>query len=160
MILNALEGKELPIYGDGRHVRDWLYVEDHCEGILRVLEQGRPGGRYNLGGGNELSNVELVDRLCALLDELAPVAQNAALAGRDLEGYAALKTFVPDRPGHDRRYAIDASKIRDELGWSPRHDLESGLRATVRWYLEHRDWCHAVGHGRERLGLAGAVRSR
>jgi dTDP-glucose 4,6-dehydratase len=160
MILNALEGKELPIYGDGQHVRDWLYVEDHCEGILRVLEKGRPGERYNLGGGSELSNLELVERLCGLLDELAPVAQNRALAGRELEGYGALKTFVPDRPGHDRRYAIDASKIRGELGWTPRHDLESGLRTTVRWYLEHRDWCHAVGHGRERLGLAGAVGGR
>jgi dTDP-glucose 4,6-dehydratase len=156
MILNALEGKPLPIYGDGGNVRDWLYVEDHCDGILLVLERGRPGEKYNIGGGNERTNVEVVDRLCALLDELAPAAANPALAARKIASHAALKTFVPDRPGHDRRYALDASKIRRELGWTPRHDFESGLRETVRWYLQHLDWCNAVASGkyeRERLGL-------
>jgi dTDP-glucose 4,6-dehydratase len=153
MILNALEGKPLPIYGDGGNVRDWLYVEDHCEGILRVHAGGRVGEKYNIGGNSERSNLELVDLLCAELEAQRPSRENPALAGRR---YTELETFVPDRPGHDRRYAIDAGKIQRELGWRPRHDLASGLRSTVRWYLEHRDWCAAVqsrGYGRERLGL-------
>jgi dTDP-glucose 4,6-dehydratase len=154
MILNAVEGKDLPIYGDGGNVRDWLYVEDHCEGILLALERGRPGEKYNIGGGNERTNLEMVDLLCAELERQLPAARNPALGpGRS---YAALKSFVPDRPGHDRRYAIDASRIRRELGWRPSHDLASGLAATVRWYLERRDWCEAVQagqYGRERLGL-------
>jgi dTDP-glucose 4,6-dehydratase len=155
MILNALEGKPLPIYGDGGNVRDWLYVGDHCEGILRVLERGEVGGKYNLGGDSERSNLELVDRLCAVLDEVAPPAQNPTLAGRGVTSYAALKTFVRDRPGHDRRYAIDATRVRETLGWRPRHDFDAGLRATVQWYLTNRDWCDAVQtgrYGRERLG--------
>jgi dTDP-glucose 4,6-dehydratase len=160
MILNALEGKSLPIYGDGGNVRDWLYVEDHCEGVLRVLREGRPGERYNIGGGSERTNLEIVDQICAHLDELRPPRENPALRARGLASYAALKTFVADRPGHDRRYAIDASKIARELGWRPRHDLASGLRATVRWYLEHRGWCEAVGHHRERLGLSVAGGTR
>jgi dTDP-glucose 4,6-dehydratase len=158
MILNALEGRPLPIYGDGGNVRDWLYVEDHCEGILLVLQRGQAGGKYNLGGDNERTNLELVDRLCAVLDELAPAAQNGALAARGIGSYAALKTFVPDRPGHDRRYAIDASHVQRELGWRPRHDFESGVRATVSWYLANRRWCEAVQAGRyarERLGTVG-----
>ena len=153
MILNALEGSPLPIYGDGGNVRDWLYVEDHCEGILAVHAGGRVGEKYNIGGSSERSNLELVDLLCAELEAQRPARTNPALAGRS---YAELKRFVPDRPGHDRRYAIDAGKIRRELGWQPRHDLAGGLRATVRWYLEHRDWCRAVqakGYARERLGL-------
>jgi len=160
MILNALDGKPLPIYGDGGNVRDWLYVEDHCEGILLVLERGRVGGKYNLGGDNERTNLELVDRLCAVLDELQPPARNPALAARGLASYSALKTFVEDRPGHDRRYAIDASLVRTELGWRPRHDFESGIRATAAWYVAHRDWCDAVQSGRyarERLGTGGRV---
>jgi dTDP-glucose 4,6-dehydratase len=154
MILNALDGKELPIYGDGGNVRDWLYVEDHCAGIAQVLAKGRVGEKYNIGGGNERSNLELVDRLCALLDELRPCSANPALAGK--RSYADLKTFVADRPGHDRRYAIDATRIRREIGWSPRHDLESGLAATVRWYLDNADWCRAIQaerYQRQRLGL-------
>ena len=146
MILNAIDGRPLPIYGDGGNVRDWLHVEDHCAGIMLALEKGRAGEKYNIGGGNERTNLEIVDRICDALDELQP-------AGRS---HRALKTFVPDRPGHDRRYAIDASKIRRELGWAPRHTFESGLRETVRWYLEHRDWCEQVQKGRyhrERLGL-------
>jgi dTDP-glucose 4,6-dehydratase len=157
MILNALEGKSLPIYGDGGNVRDWLYVEDHCEGILLALERGAPGEKYNIGGGNERTNLQVVDALCASLDAELPATRNEALSARGLRSYSELKTFVPDRPGHDRRYAIDAAKIRRELGWTPRHAFESGLRETVRWYLAHRPWCEAVQSGkyrRERLGLA------
>jgi dTDP-glucose 4,6-dehydratase len=156
MILNALEAKPLPIYGDGGNVRDWLYVEDHCEAIWMALERGRTGERYNVGGGSERTNLELVDQLCALLDRLRPPRDNPALRGQRMQSYAELKSFVPDRPGHDRRYAIDAAKIRRELGWWPRHDLESGLERTVRWYLEHAAWCEAIQrerYQRQRLGL-------
>jgi dTDP-glucose 4,6-dehydratase len=156
MILNAVEGKSLPIYGDGGNVRDWLYVEDHCAGIGLVLEKGAPGAKYNIGGGNERTNLQVVDALCATLDAELKAAKNPALVARGLSSYAGLKTFVPDRPGHDRRYAIDAAKIRAELGWAPRHPFESGLRETVRWYLSNRPWCEAVQSGkyrRERLGL-------
>jgi len=156
MILNAVEGKSLPIYGDGGNVRDWLYVEDHCEGIRLVLEKGAPGAKYNIGGGNERTNLQVVDALCAALDAELEAAKNPALVARGLSSYAGLKTFVPDRPGHDRRYAIDASKIRAELGWTPRHAFESGLGETVRWYLANKAWCEAVQSGtyrRERLGL-------
>jgi dTDP-glucose 4,6-dehydratase len=156
MILNAVEGKSLPIYGDGGNVRDWLYVEDHCEGILLVLRQGAPGGKYNIGGGGERTNLEVVDEICAALEAQLPPARNSSLAARGLGSYSGLKTFVADRPGHDRRYAIDASKIRRELGWAPRHAFEDGLRETVRWYLANRPWCEAVqsrSYRRERLGL-------
>jgi len=156
MILNAVEGRALPIYGDGGNVRDWLFVGDHCEGIHLVLREGAPGSRYNIGGGGERTNLQVVDALCAALDEALPAGENPALAERGLDSYSALKTFVPDRPGHDRRYAIDSAKIRKDLGWRPRHTFEDGLRETVRWYLEHRDWCEAVQsgrYGRERLGL-------
>jgi dTDP-glucose 4,6-dehydratase len=157
MILNAVEGKSLPIYGDGGNVRDWLYVGDHCEGILLALRKGAPGGKYNIGGGNERTNLQVVDALCDALEAERPAAKNPALAARGLRSYGELKTFVPDRPGHDRRYAIDASKIRRELGWAPRHAFEAGLRETVRWYLANRVWCEAVQSGkyrRERLGLS------
>jgi dTDP-glucose 4,6-dehydratase len=156
MILNAVEGRNLPIYGDGGNVRDWLYVEDHCEGIRLVLQKGAPGAKYNIGGGNERTNLQVVDALCAALDAELPATKNPALVARGLGSYAGLKTYVPDRPGHDRRYAIDASKIRAELGWTPRHAFEDGLRETVRWYLANRPWCEAVQSGkyrRERLGL-------
>jgi dTDP-glucose 4,6-dehydratase len=159
MILNALEGKPLPLYGDGGNVRDWLYVEDHCRGILEVLRRGRPGEKYNLGGRSERTNLQIVDTICDLLEEERPAAENPALAGRS---YRDLKTFVADRPGHDRRYAIDDGKIRHELGWEPRHDFASGLRATVRWYLANETWCKAVQagrYGRERLGHLGQGRS-
>ena len=125
-------------------------------GILLVLRQGRVGEKYNIGGGNERSNLQVVDLICDALDERCPAASNAALARRNVSSYRALKTFVPDRPGHDRRYAIDATKIHRELGWTPRHTFEDGLRETVDWYLEHRDWCEAIQAGRydrERLGL-------
>jgi len=130
MIANALEGKPLPVYGDGRNVRDWLFVEDHCRAVDLVMRRGRPGAVYNIGGGNEMENIAIVRLLLELLE-------------RD----EALITFVTDRPGHDRRYAIDATRLREELGWEPRHDFASGIRATVRWYLEHRDWWERVRSG-------------
>jgi len=157
MILNAIDGRPLPIYGDGGNVRDWLHVADHCAGILLALRRGRPGESYAFGGDTERTNVEIVDALCRTLERLLPAAANERLAAGGRRTYADLKTFVPDRPGHDRRYAVDSSKARRELGFAPRHDFASGLEATVRWYLEHRDWCAAVqartGYGRERLGL-------
>ncbi len=156
LLLNALEGTPLPIYGDGGNVRDWIFVEDHCEAVLLVLRAGRPGDKYNIGADNERTNLDVVAQLCRALEAILPAATNPALSARGIDAYEALKTFVPDRPGHDRRYAIDASKIRRELGWRPRHEFESGLRRTVHWYLEHRDWCTAVLSGtyrRERLGL-------
>ena len=163
MILNALEGKPLPIYGDGGHVRDWLFVEDHCRGVLAVLRGGKVGEKYNLGGDCERSNLEMLDALCEELERAAPVAENAAMARAGVSSYAELRSFVEDRPGHDRRYAIDATRARDELGWAPQHDLRSGLALTVRWYLENHEWCRAVQAGRyggERLGLVAAQKSR
>jgi dTDP-glucose 4,6-dehydratase len=133
MIHNATTGKSLPVYGDGQNVRDWLYVGDHCAAIRMVLERGRPGETYNIGGGAELTNLEVVRALCRIIAELKP--------GRD---YAAQITFVKDRAGHDRRYAIDASKIRRELGWAPAETFESGLARTVRWYLDNEAWLAAV----------------
>jgi len=156
MTLNALEGKPLPLYGDGGNVRDWLYVEDHCAAVVLVLQRGRVGEQYNVGGDNERTNLELVNLLCVTLEKLYPAARNPALLARRIARYEALKEFVADRPGHDRRYAIDASKLRQELDWHPVHALESGLERTLRWYLDHRDWCEAVaagGYARERLGL-------
>lgn len=139
-ILNALALKPLPIYGDGQQVRDWLYVEDHCKGILQVLAKGRVGETYNIGGFNEQVNLEVVKKLCLILDELRP---------RDEEGksYQELITFVTDRPGHDRRYAIDATKIEKELGWRPEESFDSGLRKTVQWYLENPAWVASVQSG-------------
>ena len=160
MTLNAIEGRPLPIYGDGGNVRDWLYVRDHCTGVLAALTAGRPGENYNIGGANERTNLEIVDTLCAHLEALLPARENGALAAAGASSYADLKHFVEDRPGHDRRYAIDATKIRDELAWRPEHDLSSGLRETVGWYLDNRDWCEAVQSGRyerERLGLETAA---
>jgi len=154
MLLNALEGKPLPLYGDGLNERDWLYVEDHCEALLQVLERGRVGARYNIGVGRESTNRELVARLCALLEEARPARENPALRARGVSAYADLVHFVADRPGHDRRYALDAGKIERELGWRPAHSLDAALRATVQWYLENAAWCEAVGHDRRRLGLA------
>jgi dTDP-glucose 4,6-dehydratase len=156
MLLNALEGKDLPVYGDGGNVRDWLYVEDHCAGILRVLEAGRPGQSYNLGGGNERTNLAMVQALCEALEQEVPAADNPALRARGKHTYRDLVHLVPDRPGHDRRYAINAAKARTELSWTPAHTFADALRATVRWYLAHRAWCASVQagtYGRERLGL-------
>ncbi len=156
MTLNAVEGRPLPIYGDGGNVRDWLHVEDHCTALLLVLRHGVPGGRYNVGAGDERTNLEIVDGICAALESIRPAAENPALTGRGLARYADLRTFVPDRPGHDRRYAVDATRLTTELGWRVAHRFQDGLRATVAWYLEHREWCQTVlagKYGRERLGL-------
>jgi dTDP-glucose 4,6-dehydratase len=138
MMLRALQGEQLPVYGDGRHVRDWLYVGDHCDAIRLVLERGRPGETYNIGGSAERTNIELVEALCALLDEARPRP-----AGR----YAELIRFVTDRPGHDRRYAMDTSKIGRELGWRAKETLDSGLARTVRWYLDNQAWVEEVTSG-------------
>ncbi len=139
VIHNALAGKPLPIYGDGQQIRDWLYVKDHCSAIRRVLEAGRLGETYNVGGWNEKANLEVVHTLCAILDELSPRA--------DGQSYATQITFVTDRPGHDRRYAIDASKLERELGWKPAETFETGIRKTVQWYLDHQDWVANVTSG-------------
>ena len=138
MIVNALAGKPLPVYGDGMQVRDWLYVKDHCSAIRTVLAQGRIGETYNIGGWNEKPNIEIVKTICALLDELRPSPQGS---------YARLVTNVKDRPGHDRRYAIDARKIERELGWRPAETFETGIRKTVQWYLDHADWVAGVQSG-------------
>ena len=148
VILNALEGRPLPIYGKGDNVRDWLYVEDHCRALHLVLKEGKPGETYNIGGESEKTNLEVVDFICNILDELAPLPNRTA--------HASLKTFVTDRPGHDKRYAMNISKIRRELGWHPVETFETGLRHTVSWYLQQRDWCHNITQNRyqrERLGL-------
>jgi dTDP-glucose 4,6-dehydratase len=139
MILNALEGKSLPIYGDGLNVRDWLYVEDHCAAIEQVLFEGRPGEAYNIGGACELTNREVVRAVCGVLDELRPRSP--------YRPHDSLITFVKDRPGHDRRYAIDSTKVRSELGWHPEETFETGLRKTVEWYLRHADWVQSIQSG-------------
>ncbi len=157
MILNALEGKPLPIYGNGSNIRDWLFVEDHCEGLMCVLQDGVPGEKYNLGGRSERSNVEVVEGVCHILDELLPSGSNPRLVERGICQYEDLKTFVTDRPGHDFRYAIDPTKIQSELRWTPSHTFESGLRRTIQWYVDNRHWCEVVtnhSYQRERLGLS------
>ncbi len=149
MILNALDGKPLPVYGDGQQIRDWLFVEDHAAAIWLVLQKGRLGETYNVGGLNERANLDVVNTLCALLDAKSPRADSAS--------YAAQITYVADRPGHDRRYAIDCSKIQSELGWSPRESFETGLAKTVDWYLANRTWADDITktrYQRERLGSA------
>ncbi len=144
MILNATQGKALPIYGDGMNVRDWLYVADHCAAIRTVLENGRPGEIYNVGGWNEMPNIEIVKTVCALLDEMRPDPAGPC---------ARLVTYVKDRPGHDRRYAIDASKIHRELGWKPAETFDTGIRKTVRWYLDNMAWVERVASGEYRKWL-------
>ncbi|MET0592110.1 MAG: dTDP-glucose 4,6-dehydratase [Polyangiaceae bacterium] len=150
-ILNALEEKPLPVYGDGKNVRDWLFVEDHCEALRMAAEKGVPGETYAVGGNNERTNISIVHAICDTLDRVAPRTKKVGASHRELI------TFVADRPGHDRRYAIDATKIQRELGWKPRTDFGPGLEKTVQWYLEHRAWCDRIAQGvyrRERLGLA------
>jgi dTDP-glucose 4,6-dehydratase len=147
MILNALEGKPLPLYADGQNTRDWLFVEDHCAALLAALERGKPGEVYNIGANCEQTNLAIVRSLCEIVDELRPDLPHRPCA--------SLTTFVKDRPGHDRRYAVDATKARRELDWCPRQDLASGLRATVEWYLNNPSWVERVTSGayrRERLG--------
>jgi dTDP-glucose 4,6-dehydratase len=145
LILNAQQGKPLPVYGDGKNVRDWLYVEDHCEAIAAVLAKGKPGETYNVGGSNEKPNIEIVYRICDLLDEVSPAK---GVSRRELI------TFVKDRPGHDRRYAIDARKIERELQWKPKETFDTGLRKTVRWYLENEAWVRDVTSGSYREWIA------
>jgi dTDP-glucose 4,6-dehydratase len=148
-ILNALARKPLPIYGDGQNIRDWLYVGDHCLAIELVLAQGQVGATYNVGGNAERTNLWLVEQICTLLDELSPMADGAS--------YRQLITFVPDRPGHDRRYAIDGRKLHQELGWQPQVEVFQGLRQTVQWYIDHQDWCQQVTankYQQERLGVS------
>ena len=149
VVLSALAGRPIPVYGTGGNVRDWLFVDDHVRALLAVLERGRPGETYNVGGGSERTNLQVVRTICAILDELAPGDQP----------YESLVSFVRDRPGHDWRYAVDTGKIEAELGWAPRESFESGLRRTVEWYLENGEWCRRVMDGSyqlERLGLVGA----
>lgn len=156
-ISSATGGKSLRLYGDGQNVRDWLFVSDHCEALLAILERGRVGARYNIGGKNERTNLQVVREVCAALEEVLPAESNAALAAKGCKSYEDLITLVPDRPGHDRRYAIDCSRIERELGWNSRVSFEMGLRATVRWYLVNRVWCQVVKQGRYdggRLGLS------
>ncbi|MDQ9094052.1 dTDP-glucose 4,6-dehydratase [Pseudoalteromonas haloplanktis] len=146
VILNALEGKLLPIYGKGDQIRDWLYVEDHARALYKVVTEGKVGKTYNIGGHNEKKNIEVVKTICSILDELVPKESN----------YSEQITFVPDRPGHDRRYAIDSSKMQKELGWTPEETFETGLRKTIEWYLDNQTWCKNVQDGtyqRERLGI-------
>ena len=153
VILNALEGRPLPVYGDGANVRDWLYVEDHARALALIADRGRPGETYNVGGRNERTNLQVVEAVCDLVDELAGPLDG----GR---GRRELVTFVTDRPGHDRRYAIDAAKLETELGWRAREDFDTGLRRTVRWYLDRRDWWEPLRarYAGERLGLEAAGR--
>lgn len=150
MILNALAGKPLPVYGDGSQIRDWLYVEDHTRALLEVLTRGKPGETYNIGGHNEKRNLEVVEIICDLLDQQAPSERDPAIAS-----YRDLITFVKDRPGHDKRYAIDASKIQRELGWQPTETFESGISKTVQWYLTNRSWWQRVMSGDYRLTRLG-----
>jgi dTDP-glucose 4,6-dehydratase len=145
MILNARDGKALPVYGDGKNVRDWLYVEDHCDAIATVLRRGHPGETYNIGGWNEKPNIEIVQTICDLVDEMAPRTEGSR---------RELITYVKDRPGHDRRYAMDARKIERELGWKPKATFESGIRQTVRWYLENEAWVRDVTSGSYRQWVA------
>ena len=148
VILNALDAKPLPVYGNGQQIRDWLFVEDHARALYKVVTEGVVGETYNIGGHNEKQNIEVVKTICKILDELKPQANGQA--------YASLITFVKDRPGHDLRYAIDATKIQNELGWTPTETFETGIRKTVQWYLNNLDWCHRVQDGsyqRERLGV-------
>ena len=151
VILNALHGKPLPIYGKGDQIRDWLYVEDHARALYRVITKGEVGETYNIGGHNEKKNIEVVKTICAILEELAPI-QHSAL---NIQNYESLMTFVKDRPGHDRRYAIDASKIANELGWKPEETFETGLRKTVEWYLNNEQWWQRVLNGDYQLARLG-----
>jgi dTDP-glucose 4,6-dehydratase len=150
MIISALEGKPMPIYGDGLNVRDWLFVTDHCRALRLVLESGTPGETYNIGGGNEKTNLDIVNEICAVMDQSHP--------RRDGKSYGEQMTFVADRPGHDRRYAVDTTKLREMLGWRPEESFESGLRKTIRWYLNNMNWYRRVQNGSyrgERLGVLG-----
>jgi dTDP-glucose 4,6-dehydratase len=155
VILNALEGKDLPIYGEGNQIRDWLYVEDHARALYKVVTEGEIGETYNIGGHNEKQNIDVVHRICEILEELVPSNEYSLASGRH-NGFKGLITYVKDRPGHDVRYAIDARKIEKMLGWKPEETFESGIRKTVKWYLTNKEWVSHVQDGsyqRERLGM-------
>jgi dTDP-glucose 4,6-dehydratase len=146
MILNAKEGKPLPVYGDGRNVRDWLYVKDHCEAIWAVIQSGSRGETYNIGGASEMENIAVVNMICDILDEILPPAQ--------AQGRRSLITFVKDRPGHDRRYAIDFTKVQDELKWFPRESFATGIRKTIDWYLRNGTWVENIRSGEYQAWIA------
>jgi dTDP-glucose 4,6-dehydratase len=152
MILNIMEEKPLPVYGDGKNIRDWLYVRDHCNAVVKVFEKGRPGETYNIGGGTELENISIVHRLCDVMDERLSLSGN--------QSSRRLVQFVKDRPGHDRRYAIDATKIREELGWTPQYGFEEALEETVDWYLSHMEWVDFVRSGEYREWIEKNYRNR
>tara|TARA_R110001592_G_scaffold194828_6_gene442449 strand:- start:1923 stop:2495 length:573 start_codon:yes stop_codon:yes gene_type:complete len=157
IILNALEGKPLPVYGNGQQIRDWLYVEDHARALYLVATEGEIGETYNIGGHNEKANIDVVKTICTLLEELVPTNQYSRESG-NAAGFESLITYVTDRPGHDVRYAIDASKIERELGWKPKESFETGLRKTVEWYLHNEQWWGRVlddSYNLERLGDKG-----
>jgi len=148
MIANCVDEKPLPVYGEGLNVRDWLFVEDHCDAIYEVLQHGKIGDTYNIGGHNEIKNIDIVNTICFILDELKPRSNK--------KSYSELITYVTDRPGHDFRYAIDASKIKNDLGWTPKETFETGIRKTIQWYLDHEDWWRKIQDGtynQERLGI-------
>jgi dTDP-glucose 4,6-dehydratase len=149
IIINAIKLKPLPVYGDGQQIRDWLYVEDHAEALLNVIKNGKSGETYNIGGNNEITNLEVIKAICDLLDELLPLKKT------ELNSYRDLIKFVKDRPGHDRRYAIDSSKIQNELNWSPKETFQTGLKKTVSWYLDNKIWYEDIlneSYKLERLG--------
>jgi len=152
MIANCVDEKPLPVYGEGLNVRDWLFVEDHCDAIYSVLQNGTIGDTYNIGGHNEIRNIDIVNTICSILDELKPRSNN--------QSYSELITYVKDRPGHDFRYAIDASKIKTDLGWTPKETFKTGIRKTIQWYLDHEDWWRKIQDGtynQERLGIEKSV---
>ena len=151
-ILNALNGKAIPVYGDGKNVRDWLYVEDHCDAISTILKLGKPGETYNVGGSSEKANIDVVNTICELMDELVP--------GSPSTPHKKLIKFVTDRPGHDRRYAVDASKLRRELGWQPQENFRSGIRKTIEWYLSHKEWLDSVVSGAYKDWIAAQYATR
>ena len=161
IIMNAIEGKPLPIYGDGSNIRDWLYVEDHCKGILLALQQGLPREKYNIGGKNEKTNLEIVNQVCSSLEEILPARENPTMCKKGIPSYSSLMTLVTDRPGHDKHYSIDSTKIRHQLGWKPRYNLTQGISKTVHWYYNNQKWCREVqknNYDRERLGLKKDLR--
>ena len=162
VILKCLRGESIPVYGKGENIRDWLYVADHASALYAVLSEGKPGETYNIGGDNERSNLDLVKLICSILDDLRPASENPSIAANlsPIKTYNELITFVADRPGHDLRYAIDASKIRSELGWKPTEDLASGFRKTVQWYLDNEDWWSRILSGEYRLERQGNLKTQ
>ena len=160
VILKALSGQPIPVYGKGENVRDWLYVTDHCEALFQIVKSGRAGETYNIGGNNEQTNLDIVKKICSILDAIRPAAENseAQASTPNLSSYDELITFVTDRPGHDLRYAVDASKIKSELGWEPTEDFSGGFEKTVRWYLENQSWWKNIISGEYQMQRQGLVK--